>query len=354
MSDRGQATEQPTERRREKARKDGKFPVSRELVTSVQFFTFAALLSASGATWFAGMMRTFRFLLRRAFGGELTAPELSRLAGKIVLDDLAPLGMFSAALLVVTAATHLAVTGFGFSGKNLAPQFGKLNPLGRLRELPRQNLPVFFQAVVLLPVFGAAVWGVVKDNLNALAAMPLESVQAGAREAASSIESLIWKAAAVFLALGAFDFWHQRRRYMADLRMTKQEVRDEMKEQEGNPQVKGRIRRLQRDLLRRRMMQQVPTATAVIVNPTHYAVAIRYVMESMAAPVVVAKGKNYLALRIRQRAVENQVPIVENAPLAQALYKSAKVGQEIPAHLYRAVAEILAYIYRLMGGRLPA
>ena len=228
-----------------------------------------------------------------------------------------------------------------------------LDTLRKLRELPRQNLPLFIQAVVLLPVFGAAGWGVVMDNLNALAAMPLESVPAGARQAGASLESLIWKAAAVFLALGMFDYWRQRRRYMADLRMTKQEVRDEMKELEGNPQVKVRIRRLQRDLLRRRMMHQVPKATAVIVNPTHYAVAIRYAMEAMAAPVVVAKGKNYLAQRIRQKAVLHQVPIVENPPLAQALYKAAEVGQEIPAHLYRAVAEILAYIFKLMNGRLP-
>jgi flagellar biosynthetic protein FlhB len=114
-----------------------------------------------------------------------------------------------------------------------------------------------------------------------------------------------------------------------------------------------RIRRLQRDLARRNMMKEIPKATAVIVNPTHYAVAIRYSLESSAAPKVVAKGRNYLAARIRAKAIENQVPIVENPPLAQALYKSVEVGQEIPAHLYRAVAEILAYIYRLMGGHLP-
>jgi flagellar biosynthesis protein FlhB len=354
MADRGQGTEQPTERRKDKARKDGKFPVSRELVTSLQFFAFAALVTGGGGVWFAGMLRSFRFLLGRAFGGELTAPEVSRLAGRIVFGDLAPIGVLSGALLAVTLAAQLAVTQFGLSAKNLTPQFSRMSPLGRLRELPRQNLPLFFQAVVMLPVFGAAVWGVVKDNLDTLAAMPLESVQTGALAVGASIESLIWKATAVFLALGVFDYWRQRRRYTADLRMTKQEIRDEMKELEGNPQVKMRIRRLQRDLLRRRMMHQVPTATAVIVNPTHYAIAIRYTMEAMAAPVVVAKGKNYLAQRIRQVAVMHQVPIVENPPLAQALYKSAEVGQEIPAHLYRAVAEILAYIYRLMGGRLPA
>ena len=131
--------------------------------------------------------------------------------------------------------------------------------------------------------------------------------------------------------------------------MSKQDLRDEAKETEGNPQTKARIRRIQRDMRRRNMMRDVAKATAVIVNPTHYAVAIRYEQGAMAAPQVVAKGKNYLAARIRQRAIENQVPIIENPPLAQALYKSVDVGQEIPAHLYRAVAEILAYIFKLDG-----
>ena len=135
--------------------------------------------------------------------------------------------------------------------------------------------------------------------------------------------------------------------------MTKQEVRDEVKEVEGNPHTKARIRRLQRDLLRRQMMSDVASASAVITNPTHYAVAIRYDMDNAGAPKVVAKGKNYLARRIRERAHEHEIPIVENPPLARALYKAADIGQEIPVHLYRAVAEVLAYIYRIMDGRMP-
>ena len=152
---------------------------------------------------------------------------------------------------------------------------------------------------------------------------------------------------------GLINFLRTQRQYASELKMSKQQIRDESKESEGNPHMKQRVRRLQRDMRRRNMMREVPTATAVIVNPTHFAVAIKYSTDSMAAPTVVAKGKNFLALRIRQRVIENQVPIIENPPLAQALYKSVDVGQEIPAHLYRAVAEILAYIYKLMNGRLP-
>ncbi|HET8547912.1 MAG TPA: EscU/YscU/HrcU family type III secretion system export apparatus switch protein, partial [Bryobacteraceae bacterium] len=178
----------------------------------------------------------------------------------------------------------------------------------------------------------------------------LASVETGTLRVADAFRDLLWKAAFVFFLIGAVDLYRQRRRYMADLRMTHQEIREEHKELEGNPQIKARIRRLQRDLLRRNMMKEIPNATAVVVNPTHFAVAIKYELDSMAAPAVLAKGRNYLALRIKQRAVEHNVPIVENPPLAQALYKSVDVGQEIPPHLYRAVAEVLAYIFRLSRG----
>jgi flagellar biosynthetic protein FlhB len=183
--------------------------------------------------------------------------------------------------------------------------------------------------------------------------LPLQSVASGFNLIATSLMELFWKASAVFLIFGCVDLARQLRRHKSELRMSKQEIREEMKDVEGNPQMKARIRRLQRDRVRKQMMKEVPKATAVVVNPTHFAVAIRYHMDSMAAPLVVAKGKNFLALRIRQKAIEHQVPIVENPPLAQALYKSVEVGQEIPPHLYRAVAEILAYIFKLMNGRMP-
>ena len=163
-----------------------------------------------------------------------------------------------------------------------------------------------------------------------------------------ALSGLLWKCAWIAGVLGILQFVREMRRHTKGLRMSKQEIRDESKETEGNPQIKARIRRIQRDLARRQMMKEVPTATAIVVNPTHYAVAIRYEMSGAGAPRVVAKGKNYLARRIREIAMVHEVPIVENRPLAQALYKHVDVGQEIPAHLYRAVAEILAYIYRLM------
>ncbi len=352
MADNGQRTEEPTPKRLEKARREGQFPAAREFVSAMQFLAFVAVLQGWGAEWFEELRRAMRQALAAAFAANppaAQAVELSRLLLVRVLVLLAPA---AGLLLAATLGTQLAATRLGVSLKKLSPDLKRLNPLARLRELPRQNLPALLRALVMLPLFGMAVYAIVRDNLFAYLTLPFRGVEAGFRQACGSLGSLLWKAAAVFLLFGCVDLFRQRRRHRRDLRMSKQEIRDEIKEAEGNPLLKSRVRRIQRDRLRHRMMQAVPKATAVIVNPTHYAVALRYALDSMATPVVVAKGKNYLAQRIRQRAVEHQVPIIENPPLAQALYRSVEVGQEIPAHLYRAVAEILAYIYRLMNGRL--
>jgi flagellar biosynthesis protein FlhB len=349
MQDRGQRTEPPTSKRLQKARREGQFPTAKEFVSAVQFLLFVVVLASAGGLWLQHLRQMTRQILVAAFRGT-PAVDLSREMLWRVLLWMAP---GAAVLLAGTLAAQLAATRLGVSLKKLAPDFKRLNPVAKLRELPRQNGPALVRAVILLPVFALAVYGIVRDNALAYLAIPFEDAESGFRQAAGSLGALLWKAAGAFLLLGVVDLARQRRRYRRDLRMSKQEIRDELKETEGNPQMKARIRRMQRERLRHQMMKQVPQATAVIVNPTHYAVALRYALDSMATPVVVAKGKNYLAQRIRQRAVEHQVPIIENPPLAQALYRSVEVGQEIPAHLYRAVAEILAYVFRLMNGRLP-
>ena len=167
------------------------------------------------------------------------------------------------------------------------------------------------------------------------------------------VESLLWKACAVFMIFGAIDLFRSYRKHMSGLKMSKEEIKQENKQNEGDPHIRSRIKRLRRDLLRRQMMKDVPTATAVIVNPTHYAVAIKYDAETMPCPVVVAKGKNWLALRIRQVATQHEVPIIENPPMARALYGAIDVGRAVPPEFYRAMAEILAYIYKMMGRDVP-
>jgi flagellar biosynthesis protein FlhB len=353
MADSGK-TEQPTQRRVLKARSEGQFLNARQFVSALQFIVVLALLGAGGARWFAQFRQTTRELVSLAFHSDLSPEILSRIAWQLFWTHLLPLVLAGLAVATVTLAIRLGTTRFGLSLKKLAPDLKRLSPVSKLRELPRQNLSSLLEAALMLPLFLGAVYVIARDQMEAFLLLPLESVASGAHLLAASLMDLLWKAAALFVVFGSVDLFRQIRRYQQDLRMSKQEIREEMKDVEGNPQMKARIRRLQRDRRRRKMMKDVPKATAVVVNPTHFAVAIRYQMESMVAPVVVAKGKNYLALRIRQMAVEHQVPVIENPPLAQALYKSVDVGQEIPPHLYRAVAEILAYIFKLMNGKLPS
>jgi flagellar biosynthetic protein FlhB len=353
MPDRSSQTEEPTQRRLQKAREEGQFPQAKEFVSALQFLLLLGLAAAGGAGWVTALRAETRQIFARAFEGEISSADLIAMTWAVSRALVAPLAIAGAAITVATLSFRLATTQFGFSWKKLAPDVKRFNPASKLRDLPKQNLPQAAQALLLLPLFLWAVYVVARDKLETILTLPLASVDGGYRFLSGALMELFWKAGAVFLIFGAIDLFRQIRRHKQELRMSKQEIKEEMKELEGNPQVKAKIRRLQRDRARRQMMKEVPAATAVVVNPTHYAVAIKYEMESMAAPRVVAKGKNYLALRIRQKAVENQVPLIENPPLAQALYKSVEVGQEIPPHLYRAVAEILAYIFKLMHGRLP-
>ncbi len=352
MADSGEKTEKPTLRRLEKARKEGNFPSSKEFVSAIQFLGFVTLLVTYGGAWLKSTARVTRVLLARAFTIEITPTALVSLTRHVIVPQFTPLLMAGGTLVLLVLGTQLAVTKLGISVSKLAPDLKRLNPLKKLTSLPGENIPHLLQALVLLPMIGWAVYYEAKENLDSLLELSWMGVTPAVTRVAGTLEVLMWRAAALFLLVGVVDLIWQRSRYNKQLKMSKQEIRDEGKEQSGNPHVKARIRRLRRDLSRRRMMQDVPTATAIIVNPTHYAVAIRYSIESSAAPKVVAKGKNYLAARIRKLAIANQVPIVENPPLAQALYKSVDVGQEIPSQLYRAVAEILAYIYRMTNGHI--
>jgi flagellar biosynthetic protein FlhB len=354
MADKSQKTEQPTQRRLKKAREEGNFPTARIFVGALQFLAFVTLIHAWGPAWILSLRASMASLLQHALDPRLSTSEIVALGLDLIRRAMIPLASLGAVMIAITLAIQLGVTRLGLSLKKLAPDIQRLNPLSRLRELPKQNLPSLLQAAVMIPVFGLAVYYLVADNFQSYLGLPLRSVPDGAVLVAGSIQALLWKASFVFVVFGAVDLLRQKQRYQNDLKMSKQDIRDEFKEVEGNPLMKQRIRRLRRDSARRRMMHEVPTATAVIVNPTHFAVALRYNMNTSGAPMVVAKGKNYLALRIRQKALDNQVPLIENPPLAQALYKSVDVGQEIPVQFYKAVAEVLAYIFKLMNGRRSA
>ncbi len=345
----GNKTEKPTPQKLRKAREQGQFLVSRGFLNSIQFIVAITLIGSLLAGWRNAFGHSIPQLLERATVGDISEAEWPSLLRRIFVQNLSPMVLFAGALLLATLATHLAISKLGFSLQRLTPSFGRLSPLSRLKELPGQNIKSVIEAALLLAALAAAINSLVAENGTALFRLSLEPTSSAAERVGELILSLLWKAAALFVVFGAVDLLRQQRKYTSQLCMTKEEVREENKRSDGDPQMKARIRRLRRDFLRKRMMQDVAKATAVVVNPTHFAVAIRYEMESMASPVVVAKGKNWIALRIRQIAVNNQIPIIENPPLARALYDAVEVGRAISPEFYKAIAEILAYVYRVMG-----
>ena len=341
-------TEKPTPRRIKKARDKGNFPVSRHLLGGLQFLLAVTLISTFFSQWVAGFAQLMLGMFRRAAAGELNASELVYLARECLVRGVGGLAVAGLAIVAVVILSQLLITSFGMSVSKLTPDFNKLNPVSKIKNMANVNLITFGQAVLLIPLFLYLTYRISWQNLDLYLSFPHIGMASAAVAAGSLVESLLWKAAAAFLVLGVLDLAWERRRFTRNLRMSKQELKEETKETEGNLEMKGRIKRLMRARGRQRMLQQVKTATAVIVNPTHYAVAILYEPDSRRAPLVVAKGKNSLALRIRALASDCSIPIVENPLLARGLYESVQVGQEIPVQLYRAVAEVLAHIYKLM------
>ena len=351
MTHSGEKTEKATPRRLLKARREGQIAFSRDFISGLQFAVFVFLLAESGERLLGVLAETTRALFREAFRSDLDTATLVQILHQAFAHSLFPMAAAGGILVASGVAFQLASTGFSVSLHKLAPKAANFDVLSKLKSAPQKGFTSAMQASALLLVFGSTIYWIVSHNGERLLMIPLTSLESGLAAMRSLCMDVLWKAAAFFVLFGIIDLFRQRRRFAKQLRMSKQDLRDELKETEGNPQIRMRIRRLQRDARRRRMMDDLKTATAVVVNPVHYAVAIRYHHETMAAPVVVAKGRNYLALRIKARALEYQIPLIENPPLAQALYKSVEVGQQIPSHLYRAVAEILAYIYRLMGAK---
>ncbi len=305
-----------------------------------------------GSNVLASVGRSSVAVFRRAFSNrDLNTTEMPALLRDALIGPLQLLLEIGAFVTAAVLLVQLVTTGFGFSLKPVMPDAARLNPGPRLKRMPWNNLSSAAKALALMPFIGLVLYAAIFPKLPEVANLAAVGLGRGLKEASGMIGTLLWRLALALLAIGLIDFVRQRQRFAKELRMTKQEIRDEMKEMDGNPQMKMRIRRLQREVARRNMMKAVPKATVVIVNPTHYAIAVHYEMNSKSVPTVVAKGKNYLAQLIRERARQHEVPIMENKPLAQALYQAVEVGQEIPPHLYRAVAEVLAHIYKSLNRR---
>ncbi|HEY1271091.1 MAG TPA: EscU/YscU/HrcU family type III secretion system export apparatus switch protein [Terriglobales bacterium] len=339
-----QKTEQATPRRKQKAREKGQVVRSRELVASLATMTAALLLAAQAsafpAQWRALLGRTFDVALSQHGSAFSLWENLTLFRGVAITFGLT---------WMVASLVAVAQGGMVFAPGALAPNWSRLSPASRMGQL-------FSLAAInrllksLLPaaaiVYLAAV--VLGREWNALPGLLHRGINGLLRFLLGSVFEVTWKSALVLVIWSGVDYLFERSKFARDLRMTRQEVLDEYKETEGNPTVKARIRRLQRQVRRRRMLKDVERAAVVITNPTEFAVALEF-SPLLAAPVVVAKGRNLLAAEIKQVARWHGIPVVENPPLAHALYRAVEVGQSIPPKLYRVVAEVLAAIYRVQA-----
>jgi flagellar biosynthetic protein FlhB len=352
--DKESKTEEPTGKRLADARNKGQVATSREVSTALLLLAAVGLFYFQGQALWDALKVKMRFFLSVPIQDDLTAPAFQVIMRDVMLDTMLDLAPFFAFFLIVAVISSLLQHGWLFTLEPLRPKLSKINPLqGFKRLFSLRSVVELFKSILKMSVVGLAVYWGIKDSINQVVGLMNTSVEYIILFMASDAMGVLWRVALAFVVLAVLDFVYQHYEFMQGLRMTKQEVKDEMKQMEGDPQVKGRIRQLQREMAQRRMMDEVPRADVVITNPTQYAVALKYVSGQMNAPKVVAKGRGPIAARIREIAQEHGIPLVENPPLARTLYHDVELEHPIPPELFKAVAEILAYVFRIRGRRGP-
>jgi flagellar biosynthesis protein FlhB len=348
QNDGQERTEQATPKRLQEAREKGQTVRSREMST------LAMLLMAAGAMFFlgAGLVNNLSALMRGGLHLNRTQvfdpTALTRLFGQSVFDALGALFPFFLLLVVVALGAPLLLGGWSFSGKALAFNWEKLDPIKGLGRLFSWHSGMeLIKALVKCALIVAVLMLWLKHNAGAILNLGTEPLNAALAHAVNLLGWAFLMCSSTMIVIAAVDVPFQIWDHAKKLKMTRQEIRDEGKETDGNPQIKGRIRTLQREMAQRRMMAEVPKADVIITNPTHYAVALRYDQSRMRAPRLVAKGAGPIAQRIREVGAEHKVSIVSAPSLARAVYHSTDLNQEIPAGLYLAVAQVLAYVFQL-------
>lgn len=346
-------TEPASHRKREKAREQGQVSRSLELNSAVIIIVGFLLLSASGAAVTGRVADIARSAFRTSGEVSLTVDSVRRLALQGSASLFVLVGPVIGILMVSGIAANLGQTGPLFTLETLRPKFDRMNPISGIRRVmfSRRSVVEVLKGVVKTGVVAGAAALVLTEMVAESPALPSGDAAEILGFLGRSAFAVGIKTGLAFLVLAVLDYGYQRFEYERDLRMTREEVKEENKTMEGDPLVRGRIRTVQRRIAYRRMMQDVPKATVVVTNPTHLAIALRYDAAVMEAPVVVAKGADYLASKIREVAREHGIPIIEDVSLARTLYRTVDIGQQVPQKLFQAVAELLAYIYSLRDGR---
>jgi flagellar biosynthetic protein FlhB len=347
-SSNAEKTEPASAKRLRDARNNGDIPRSREVAT------FTVLMTAGAGLWMlgGGVVNKLSNALQRGLSldrEQIYNPTvlIERITADIAGVMLACLPL-AVAIMLVAVVSPLLIGGWNFTAKSFMPNFGKLNPMNGLGNMVSSNALVeLLKAVAKALLVGAVAWYVVMSEKDAVVGLAVEPMGVAITHLAGLVARafliMVSSLGAIALLDGPYQKWH----YANKLKMTRQEVIQESKESDGNPQIKGKIRQLQREMARKRMMSNVPTADVVVTNPTHFAVALKYADGQGGAPRVVAKGTDEVAAKIREIAKENKVALLEAPALARALYKHTDIDDEIPEALYSAVAEVLAYVYQL-------
>ena len=349
-----QKTEEPSAKRIQEAKERGNFAHSREL-TSAFVLLFAILAFAmAGAFSTRHLMATWHNLFTRIHIIQPNLADMRELLMWAMDNSFVILSPILFAIMVGGVIANLVQTGgIRFSMHPLLPRFHKMNPWnGFKRIFSRIALMELFKSIFKITLISVIAYITIQGRFDEVPPLVGKSVGQILIFMGEVMLEIMIKVLVAMIFLAFLDYIFQRFTYLKNLRMTKQEVKDERKDTEGNPQIKQRVRNAQMEMMKRRMMSAVPEADVVITNPTHISVAIQYDHENSDAPMVVAKGKGVIAEKIRELAKEHNIPLIEDKSLARLLYKTVDIGQMIPAHLYKAVAEILAYVYRLKGKSL--
>lgn len=348
----GEKTEPATEKKLREAREEGKVAKSKELTSAfdliVLFLILKIFVTMVGNGFIGVFEQTYKLIpdFLSMYAMDVSPQAVSSFFSDVFVEMLEISWPFFLFGFAVTLLVSILQVGWKVSGKPMQPKLDRFNPVsGFKRIISKDSIFEFFKSVLKIAVIIYVAYSSIKDHQDEL--FILYDIPLG--QAVALCGDIIINAglqiSIVYLVVGIADYIYQKFRFNEEMKMTKQEVKDEYKNTEGNPEIKGRQRQRMREASRRRMMQDVPKADVVITNPTHLAVAIKYDPEANRAPVVLAKGEDYLAQKIREAARENHIEIVENKPLARMLYANVEVGSEIPPELYQAVAEILAMVY---------
>lgn len=352
----GEKTEPATQKKLTDARKEGQVAKSKEVGNALGLLALFLILKFWVGHMGTQFLEVFSAIYDKIpaavvnWNGYLPERDMLQLFRQIMVEVLTIVAPIFAVAFVVAFLSDIIQVKWQVTGKPLKPKFSKLSPLNGFKRIFSVNsIMELFKAILKIILIGYVAYSFLKDKwpyLYLVYDMPLLQV---IQLLGQLVTDLGIRISAVYIIIALADYIYQKVKFSKDMRMTKQEVKDEYKQQEGDPQVKGKIRQKMQEVSRRRMMQNLPQADVVITNPTHYAVAIKYDPAVADAPIVLAKGEDYLAQKIKEVAKENHIEIVENKPLARMLYANVDVGAVVPPELYQAVAEVLAFVYHLKG-----